>query len=156
MRDERAPLPGSTRLALVKPQDALLTPAVFKALQLGGRSTEEPEGLLAALRLAGGGPGGGDRGALQALAVNDLEAPAFALLPSLGLLKARLMADGSTGGYEAVFMSGSGSTLVCLGGGGAAPAWAAGEGLFVANGVRMITRQPGRWYDAPPPPASGA
>ena len=80
-----------------------------------------------------------------ATCVNDLEPPAFSVLPSLRLLKERLQAEGR---YDAVFMSGSGSTLVAVGGGGRAPAWAAEEGLFVAEGVRLTTREAGTWYAA--------
>jgi len=44
--------------------------------------------------------------------VNDLEQPAFANLPELKLLKDRLKVEGRNK-YSSVFMSGSGSTIVC-------------------------------------------
>lgn len=146
VREESSPppLPLSTRLVLVKPPDALLTPAVFKALRLESRSTADPEGLLAELRAAGT--------AEQATAVNDLEPPAFTLLPSLAELKVKLI---SSGMYTSVFMSGSGSTIVCVGA-DEAPPWAAQAGLFVAPGVRLITRKEGEWYAAPQRAAAAA
>jgi 4-diphosphocytidyl-2-C-methyl-D-erythritol kinase len=54
----------------------------------------------------------------QDLAVNDLEPPAFKVMPPLLELKQRLAAAGPGGGggaFSAVFMTGSGSTLVCVG-----------------------------------------
>ena len=138
VRNVAPPLPLSTPLLLVKPPEGCSTPAVFKALDLATRSTAEPEALLRALRTAG---------VSAATCVNDLEPPALSVLPRLAALKARLAA---TGAYDAVFMSGSGSTLVCLGGAAdTAPAWAAGEGLFAQAGVRLTTRQAGAWYAAP-------
>jgi 4-diphosphocytidyl-2-C-methyl-D-erythritol kinase len=122
---------------LIKPQEGLSTPTVFKALNLATRSTAEPEALLAALA---------SRGCAADVCVNDLEPPAFAVMPALAALKERLLASGR---YSAVFMSGSGSTVVCVGDDDA-PDWAAPEGLFVARAVRLTTRQPGKWYDAPP------
>ncbi len=125
-------------MCLVKPQEGLPTPTVFKALKLETRSTADPEGLLKSLAA---------NGVSAANCVNDLEPPAFTVLPSLARLKQRLL---DTRQYSAVFMSGSGSTVVCIGGDDA-PQWAAAEGLFVARSVRLTTRTPGRWYDAPAP-----
>ena len=128
----------STKLLLIKPQEGLSTPTVFKALDLSTRSTAEPEALLSALAA---------EGCNARVCVNDLEPPAFAVMPSLAALKARLLA---TGRYSAVFMSGSGSTVVCVGDDDA-PDWAAQEGLFTQRAVRLTTRAPGAWYAAPPP-----
>jgi 4-diphosphocytidyl-2-C-methyl-D-erythritol kinase len=127
----------STKLVLIKPQEGLPTPTVFKALNLATRSTADPLALLAALAASG---------CSDAVCVNDLEPPAFTVMPALAALKARLQA---TGRYEAVFMSGSGSTVVCVGDDDA-PAWAPQEGLFVARSVRLMTRKAGEWYAAPP------
>ena len=55
VEDVAPPLPLATPLLLVKPPAGLATPAVFRALDLGGRSTADPRALLAAL--AGGGSG---------------------------------------------------------------------------------------------------
>lgn len=136
VRNEAPPLPLSTPLLLLKPPEGLPTPSVFKALQLETRSEADPEALLASIRA---------RGAMDAATcVNDLEPPAFTVLPKLAALKALLEAEGR---FDAVFMSGSGSTLVGVGGGGHAPAWAAEEGLFVAEDVRLTTRREGHWYE---------
>lgn len=138
VRNEVPPLSLETRMVLVKPPEGLPTPTVFKALNLATRSSADPEALL--LQLA-------HSGCSAAACVNDLEAPAFAVLPSLAQLKQRLL---DTGRYQAVFMSGSGSTIVCVGD-DAAPDWAHEEGLFVAPAVRLTTRTPGQWYAAPKP-----
>lgn len=55
VEDVAPPLPLATPLLLVKPPAGLATPAVFRALDLGGRSAADPRALLAAL--AGGGSG---------------------------------------------------------------------------------------------------
>ena len=137
VRNEAPPLPLGTKLCLVKPAEGLPTPTVFKALNLATRSTADPEALLRQLAQA--------KVASQGTCVNDLEPPAFAVMPSLAALKQRLL---DTGKYEAVFMSGSGSTIVCVGADDP-PDWCAKEGLFTARGVRLTTRLPGHWYAAP-------
>lgn len=68
MEDVAPPLPLSTPLLLVKPPVGLSTPEIFRALDLDRRSTADPRQLLERL---------GAEGALQELAVNDLEQPAF-------------------------------------------------------------------------------
>ena len=79
--------------------------------------------------------------------MNDLEQPAFDNLPELKALKGRLIAEGGPA-LTAVFMTGSGSTIVCAGSDarpaflGADPALAS---LFIAP-ARLITRQDGQWY----------
>jgi len=117
------PLPLDTPLLLVKPPAGLSTPAIFRALDLGARSTRDPLDLLSAVSAG--------VSALRDAAVNDLERPAFDRLPALGALKRRLAGaegDGATGRpFDAVFMSGSGSTIVCVGS-DAPPAWLAAEG----------------------------
>ncbi len=49
VEDVAPPLPLATPLLLVKPREGLATPAVFRALDLAGRSTADPRALLAAL-----------------------------------------------------------------------------------------------------------
>ncbi|KAI7843240.1 hypothetical protein COHA_003074 [Chlorella ohadii] len=104
VEDVAPPLPLDTPLLLVKPPVGLSTPEIFKALDLGRRSTADPLDLLARLST---------EGAAQELTVNDLEQPAFDRLPALLALKERLAAEGR--GYSSVFMTGSGSTIVCIG-----------------------------------------
>lgn len=132
------PLPLETPMLLVKPPVGLSTPAIFKSLDLGRRSTADPLQLLDDMT---------SRGAITPeLCVNDLEQPAFDNLPELLQLKQRLAAEGS---FDAVFMTGSGSTIVCVGD-DTAPAWLSEpqyKQLFVSP-TRLILRQPGGWYVA--------
>ncbi|KAL4434604.1 hypothetical protein ABPG77_002727 [Micractinium sp. CCAP 211/92] len=144
VEDVAPPLPLDTRMLLVKPPVGLSTPEIFKALDLNRRSPADPRELLA--RLAA-------EGATQELAVNDLEQPAFDRLPALGELKQRLQAEGS--GFSSVFMTGSGSTIVCMGSDDVPaflqePQYA---DMFISP-TRLITRQPGEWYAAPAPKAA--
>jgi 4-diphosphocytidyl-2-C-methyl-D-erythritol kinase len=140
------PLPLATPLLLVKPPVGLSTPAIFKSLDLGRRSTAD---LLALLASMSGAPT-----LSPELCVNDLEQPAFDNLPELAALKDQLAASGS---YDAVFMTGSGSTIVCVGS-DAPPAWLSEDQysqLFVAP-ARLILRQPdGGWYEPSPHNSSG-
>lgn len=68
VEDVAPPLPLDTKMLLVKPPVGLATPRIFKALDLGRRSTAEPRQLLADM---------GKGEVSQALVVNDLEQPAF-------------------------------------------------------------------------------
>jgi 4-diphosphocytidyl-2C-methyl-D-erythritol 2-phosphate synthase len=86
----------------------------------------------------------GDDGCSEALIINDLEAPAFTVLPELAELKESLKqatADKNT----IVFMSGSGSTIVIVGDDDVPAFVAEDETLFKAP-TRLITRKPGEWY----------
>lgn len=130
------PLPLDTPFLLVKPPVGLSTPAIFKSLDLDRRSTADPLQLLSDMTSKGG--------ITPELCVNDLEQPAFDNLPELLQLKQRLQAEGS---YEAVFMTGSGSTIVCVGS-DTAPQWLSEpeySQLFVSP-TRLILRQAGGWY----------
>lgn len=138
VEDVPPPIPLDTPMLLVKPPVGLSTPMIFKSLDLARRSTADPRQLLAAIQQAGA--------VEQATCVNDLEQPAFDNLPSLAALKARLQAEGS---FRAVFMTGSGSTVVGFGS-DAAPAFLREDpeykDLFVSP-ARLIKRQPGGWYE---------
>ncbi|KAI8474517.1 MAG: ribosomal protein S5 domain 2-type protein [Monoraphidium minutum] len=144
VEDVAPPLPLSTPLLLVKPPVGLSTPQIFKALDLGRRSAAEPRGLLAGMAAEGR--------LSDELTVNDLEQPAFDTLPELAALRARLeeAGDGAGRRYDSVFMTGSGSTIVCAGG-ESPPAFLGGSGyedVFVSP-ARLIVRRPGEWYAAP-------
>ncbi|GAB4821619.1 hypothetical protein N2152v2_008665 [Parachlorella kessleri] len=136
VEDVDPPLPLDTPLLLVKPPVGLSTPEIFRALDLSRRSTADPLQLLAGLR---------QEGAVQQLCVNDLEQPAFDRLPQLLQLKQRLQAEAC---FQSVFMTGSGSTIVCVGS-DEPPAFLFDEaqygGLFLSP-ARLITRQQGQWY----------
>lgn len=136
MNNVQPPLPLDTPFLLVKPPVGLSTPQIFKSLDLNRRSTADPLQLLEDMA---------NKGVVTPdLCVNDLEQPAFDNLPELLQLKQRLQAEGS---YEAVFMTGSGSTIVCVGS-DTAPQWLSEpqyKDLFVSP-TRLIIRQAGGWY----------
>jgi len=133
-----------TPVLLVKPERGLSTPAIFKSMGLtNGQEHEgpDPRGVLSQICTSG---------VSQAMCMNDLEAPAFRALPCLSNLKQRLLDEES---YQAVFMSGSGSTMVCWGS-HSVPAWLSGSATdppsdvghtFVAK-CHPITRSEGSWY----------
>ncbi|MEW5305142.1 MAG: hypothetical protein WDW36_007703 [Sanguina aurantia] len=123
VEDVQSPLPLSTPILLVKPPVGLSTPMIFKSLDLARRSVRDPLDLLSSLS---------ERGVIaQELCVNDLEQPAFDNLPQLAELKSRLIAEGGAQ-FSAVFMTGSGSTLVCAGS-DSPPAF-------------LASQPPGQWY----------
>ncbi|CAM9604918.1 unnamed protein product [Ectocarpus sp. 6 AP-2014] len=95
------PLP-QTRVWLVKPNKGLSTPVVFRHLDYDQLSRIEPAGLLKQFI---------EEGLAEAEYVNDLELPAFKAMPSLQTMKEELQ----TLGFEHVLMSGSGSTIFCIG-----------------------------------------
>nr|AID51431.1 4-(cytidine 5'-phospho)-2-C-methyl-D-erithritol kinase [Astragalus membranaceus] len=94
-----------TPMVLIKPQEACSTAEVYKRLQLDQTSNVDPSILLERISR---------NGISQDVCINDLEPPAFEVLPSLKRLKQRITAAGR-GEYDAVFMSGSGSTIVGIG-----------------------------------------
>lgn len=95
-----------TKLYIVKPSIGLSTPSVFKALQYDKLSTMDPELLLARF-LSHGALNAGDD-----CYVNDLELPAFICAPELRTLKDELR---MVKGFKYVMMSGSGSSIFCIG-----------------------------------------
>ncbi|CAM9276402.1 unnamed protein product [Ectocarpus fasciculatus] len=95
------PLP-QTRVWLVKPNKGLSTPVVFRHLDYDQLSRVEPAGLLKQFM---------EGGLAEADYVNDLELPAFKAMPSLQTMKEELQ----TLGFDHVLMSGSGSTIFCIG-----------------------------------------
>ncbi|CAB1099361.1 unnamed protein product [Ectocarpus sp. CCAP 1310/34] len=95
------PLP-QTRVWLVKPNKGLSTPVVFRHLDYDQLSRIEPAGLLKQFM---------EEGLAEADYVNDLELPAFKAMPSLQTMKEELQ----TLGFDHVLMSGSGSTIFCIG-----------------------------------------
>jgi len=127
-----------TPMLLVKPNLFCSTPAIFKALDLDSRSTADPLKLLADLT---------EKGISPELTVNDLEQPAFANLPELEMLQARLTAT-AKGKFSSVWMSGSGSTIVCWGSLDA-PQFLYEEDEYedvMIQPARLLTRKPGKWY----------
>lgn len=95
--EELSPLPP-LNVTLIKPLQGLSTPAVFKQLDLGGLPERNVQETLLNYR----------KGTFHFF--NDLETPAFELMPELKTIKLTLEKD-----FDSVTMSGSGSTLFCVG-----------------------------------------
>eukprot|EP00541_Cyclophora_tenuis_P006656 CAMPEP_0116544118 /NCGR_PEP_ID=MMETSP0397-20121206/1938_1 /TAXON_ID=216820 /ORGANISM="Cyclophora tenuis, Strain ECT3854" /LENGTH=238 /DNA_ID=CAMNT_0004068291 /DNA_START=36 /DNA_END=749 /DNA_ORIENTATION=- len=100
------PLPAGTPLCIVKPDVGLSTPAVFKSLDYDLLSTEDPEALLKEFTETG------VENVDNSKYINDLEAPAFKNLPELLALKEELL---QVEGFDHVMMSGSGTSIFCIG-----------------------------------------
>ncbi|XP_038992859.1 4-diphosphocytidyl-2-C-methyl-D-erythritol kinase, chloroplastic-like [Hibiscus syriacus] len=105
VQDISPPLPLDIPMVLIKPKEACPTAEVYKLLRLDQTSNVDPLTLLEKISM---------NGISQDVCINDLEPPAFEVLPSLKRLKQRVTAAGR-GQYDAVFMSGSGSTIVGVG-----------------------------------------
>lgn len=105
VKDISLPIPLDIPMVLVKPPQACSTAEVYKRLRLDQTSKVDPITLLEKIS---------KNGISQDVCINDLEPPAFEVLPSLKRLKQRIIAA-SRGQYDAVFMSGSGSTIVGIG-----------------------------------------
>ncbi|KAK9800355.1 hypothetical protein WJX73_009527 [Symbiochloris irregularis] len=133
------PLPLGTPLLLVKPSMGLLTSAIFKAFDLSLASTADPRALMSRLCSSG---------MRQDVCINDLERPAFINLPELAELKERLTHE-SDGSFSAVFMSGSGSTIVCFGS-HQVPAFLSEPQYsdVLVQPARLMAREAGCWYNA--------
>lgn len=100
------PLPSGTKLCIVKPDVGLSTPSVFKALDYNLLSSiDADEVLLPAFR------NGIDTVPAEYF-INDLEPPAFQCVPELKALKDELQ---EVEGFDHVMMSGSGTSIFCLG-----------------------------------------
>ena len=102
------PLKSGTKVCLVKPTSiGLSTPAVFKALDYDELSSMDPEQTLSAFTR--------DQPDMHEVSdeyfINDLEPPAFRVVPALLDIKNALLDHG----FDHVMMSGSGSTIFCLG-----------------------------------------
>lgn len=105
VEDLKKAVPLDTPLVLMKPPEECSTAAIYKRFVLEKASRAAPRELLERVTR---------EGLSQDVCVNDLEAPAFEELPALKALKRRVLAAGR-GRYRAVFMSGSGSTIVGVG-----------------------------------------
>ena len=138
-----APLKDGTKVCIVKPDIGLSTPEVFRALKYDLLSTADPEELLQTFMNNGAEDAGSDA------YVNDLEQPAFDCLPELGALKNELE---EVKGFDHVMMSGSGTSIFCV---GEAEDWETFEKEFgERDGLNVyksefISRKEGVWFDAP-------
>lgn len=99
------PLDRGREITVLKPAEGLSTALVYRTLDLSRLSALDPAALLGAMRASPAG--------LLAPAnfVNDLEPPALAAVPRLAQIQVNLRARG----WRVVMMSGSGTSIFCLG-----------------------------------------
>jgi 4-diphosphocytidyl-2-C-methyl-D-erythritol kinase len=135
------PLQIGTSLCIVKPNVGLSTPAVFKAIDYGELSTLDPGNTLLPTFLQGIDNVPND------YFVNDLEPPAFRCVPLLAQLKTELL---SVDGFQHVMMSGSGTSIFCL---GVPSDMETFQNRFVKDRndvqvffAKFISRQDGEWF----------
>uniref|UniRef100_A0A803L0U6 4-(cytidine 5'-diphospho)-2-C-methyl-D-erythritol kinase n=1 Tax=Chenopodium quinoa TaxID=63459 RepID=A0A803L0U6_CHEQI len=142
------PIPLDTPMVLIKPQEACSTAQVYKSLRLDQTSKVDPLSLLEKISR---------EGISQDVCINDLELPAFGVLPTLRRLKQRIIAA-SRGQYDAVFMSGSGSTIVGIGSPDP-PQFLyddeAYKDVFLSEAT-FITREENQWYSEPSSSSTGS
>ncbi|CAJ2639413.1 unnamed protein product [Trifolium pratense] len=128
-------------MVLIKPPQACSTAEVYKRLRLNQTSNVDPSILLEKIST---------NGISQDVCINDLEPPAFEVLPSLKRLKQRITAAGR-GEYDAIFMSGSGSTIVGIGSPDP-PQFLYDEDeyqdVFLSDAY-FLTREANEWYKEP-------
>ncbi|KAG9454794.1 hypothetical protein H6P81_007698 [Aristolochia fimbriata] len=141
VQDIPSPIPLDTPMVLIKPPQACPTAEVYKRLRLDQTSSVDPMNLLE--KISG-------KGISQDVCINDLELPAFEVLPTLKRLKQRILAA-SRRQYDAVFMSGSGSTIVGVGS-PEPPQFLYDENeyedTFISE-ARFVTRGENQWYIEP-------
>lgn len=101
-------LPAGTKMCIVKPNVGLSTPSVFKALDYDKLSTLDADEVLLPAFLNADGV----ENVSADYYINDLEPPAFRCVPELGELKNALK---KVPGFKHVMMSGSGTSIFCLG-----------------------------------------
>jgi len=137
---EGLPIQEDLSVYLVKPNWGLSTGKVFQAMDLSALSTMDPEELLQTFK---------DKGTSHSSWINDLEKPAFKVSPELSKLKDFLAQEWD---FQAVLMSGSGSTIFCLGDpkGGAQAFEDATKEKFEIEGIWrtqfMRRPSPTEWY----------
>jgi len=121
----------SLDLWIVKPNQGLSTAAVYRAYKQENAVQRDPDVLLQQALMG------------NLICFNDLEEPAFALLPSLQAFKQKL----SLLGFETVMMSGSGSSFFCIGSGVGLRDLISleKEGIFCAP-VKFLNRAEDQWY----------
>lgn len=112
------PLPAGTKVCIVKPKEiGLSTPAVFKALEYDRLSPMDPDAtLLPQFIKPTDAATTATTTTINEIAdeyfVNDLETPAFKCVPELAAIKDELL---QVDGFSHVMMSGSGTSIFCLG-----------------------------------------
>ncbi|XP_021677484.2 4-diphosphocytidyl-2-C-methyl-D-erythritol kinase, chloroplastic/chromoplastic isoform X2 [Hevea brasiliensis] len=141
VQDIPSPVPLDLPMVLIKPQEACSTAEVYKRFRLDKTSQVDPLTLLEKISR---------NGISQDVCINDLEPPAFEVLPSLKRLKQRII-SASRGQYDAVFMSGSGSTIVGIGSPDP-PQFIYDDDdykdVFLSE-ANFLTREANQWYKEP-------
>lgn len=136
------PLPSGAKLSIVKPDLGLSTPKVFKALDYDQLSTEDGQ-KLCDIFLKEGVVDTDDT-----YYINDLEQPAFDCLPELKALKDELL---QVKGFDHVMMSGSGTSIFCIGEADDKDAFIkefdSRTGVSVFN-AEFINRKEGCWFES--------
>ncbi|CAH9070659.1 unnamed protein product [Cuscuta europaea] len=141
VEDIPSPIPFNISMVLIKPREACSTAEVYKRLQLDQTSKVNPLSLLESIS---------NHGISQEVCINDLEHPAFDVLPSLRRLKQRIV-DAGQRKYDAIFMSGSGSTIVGIGSPDP-PQFLYDDEEYndvFLSGANFITRASNMWYTEP-------
>lgn len=141
VEDIPPPISLDTPMVLMKPQQECSTAEVYKHFQLDKASTIDPLRLLEEIST---------NGISQHVCINDLELPAFEVLPSLKKLKQQVL-GANRGQYDAVFMSGSGSTIVGVGD-PEPPKFIYDDDeysdIFISDAY-FLTRKDNEWYQVP-------
>ncbi|MBS0653489.1 MAG: 4-(cytidine 5'-diphospho)-2-C-methyl-D-erythritol kinase [Verrucomicrobia bacterium] len=117
-----------TRLWIAKPQEGLSTPLVYRHCRPSELLQRDPDQHLG--DLMGGKP----------LYFNDLEVPAFSLMPGLAGLKRKLLELG----FSHATMTGSGTAFFCLG--PCLDPQIPGVDFYPAS---FVSRSNGNWYEFP-------
>jgi 4-diphosphocytidyl-2-C-methyl-D-erythritol kinase len=117
----------STDLTIVKPTEGLSTPLVFKEFNLCDNPLNEPLEALSSFY------------SHNPHYFNDLEIPAFKVMPSLKTLKINLQ----NAGFHTVLMSGSGSSFFCLGN----AQFIDSHDLTINQKAFFINREKNNWYE---------
>jgi 4-diphosphocytidyl-2-C-methyl-D-erythritol kinase len=113
---ESLPPPEPLQLWIAKPQEGLSTPAVYRAVSLDALPKRSPDDAY----------------------FNDLEIPAFQLLPKLSSTRDQLYALG----FTTVVMTGSGTAFFCIG--SVASPFLPDVHFYP---VSFLNRKDGSWYD---------
>jgi 4-diphosphocytidyl-2-C-methyl-D-erythritol kinase len=130
------------KVCIVKPDIGLSTPLVFQNLNYEQLSPLDPDKTLLPAFLAG------IETVPDEYFVNDLEAPAFYCVPELAELKNELQQEG----FDHVLMSGSGTSIFCLGEPSDKVAFDTNFGQRAGLQVfytEFISRESDSWYERP-------
>lgn len=126
------PLPALKKqsLHIIKPAEGLSTPEVYRRLNASSLQQRDPVVVLADF-IDG-----------HFNCFNDLEIPAFAIMPKLAQLQSEL----KSAGFSVVLMSGSGSAFFCLGEGDQKGKWESTISDVQHFQASFINRLPNAWY----------